>query len=105
MSADRSVGVQRTLKTRVGELELMVPKDRDGEFQTGLFERCQCSEKALVLAMLQMCQKFLSVELIKMSELLLEFRSFVCRVRVARDVVWAYCWSVRLLILPCTNTD
>src|SRR5450756_525949 len=24
----------RTLKTRVGELELMVPKDRDGEFQT-----------------------------------------------------------------------
>src|SRR5512146_3570153 len=44
----------RTLKTRVGELELMVPKDRDGEFQTELFERYQRSEKALVLAMLQM---------------------------------------------------
>jgi transposase-like protein len=29
----------RTLKTRVGQLELMVPKDRDGEFQTHLFER------------------------------------------------------------------
>lgn len=27
----------RTLKTRVGELELMVPKDRDGQFQTELF--------------------------------------------------------------------
>jgi putative transposase len=44
----------RTLKTRVGELELMVPKDREGEFQTELFERYQRSEKALVLAMLQM---------------------------------------------------
>ena len=43
----------RTLKTRVGELELMVPKERDGEFQTELFERYQRSEKALVLAMLQ----------------------------------------------------
>jgi transposase-like protein len=44
----------RTLKTRVGKLELMVPKDRDGEFQTELFERYQRSEKALVLAMLEM---------------------------------------------------
>jgi len=44
----------RTLKTRVGALELMVPKDRDGEFQTELFERYQRSEKALVLAMLEM---------------------------------------------------
>lgn len=44
----------RTLKTRVGELELMVPKDRDGQFQTELFERYQRSEKALVLAIAQM---------------------------------------------------
>ena len=44
----------RTLKTRVGELELLVPKDRDGEFRTELFERYQRSEKALVLAMLEM---------------------------------------------------
>jgi Transposase and inactivated derivatives len=44
----------RTLKTRVGGLELMVPKDREGEFQTELFERYQRSEKALVLAMVQM---------------------------------------------------
>jgi putative transposase len=44
----------RTLKTRVGELELMVPKDRDGQFQTELFERYQRSEKALVLAVTQM---------------------------------------------------
>ena len=42
----------RTLKTRVGGLELMVPKDREGEFQTELLERYQRSEK--VLAMLEM---------------------------------------------------
>jgi transposase-like protein len=44
----------RMLKTRVGTLDLMVPKDRDGEFQTELFERYQRSEKALVAAMLEM---------------------------------------------------
>jgi putative transposase len=44
----------RLLKTRVGELELLVPKDRDGQFQTELFERYQRSEKALVLAVVQM---------------------------------------------------
>lgn len=44
----------RMLKTRVGELELLVPKDRDGQFHTELFERYQRSEKALVLAIMQM---------------------------------------------------
>jgi transposase-like protein len=44
----------RMLKTRVGTIDLMVPKDREGEFQTELFERYQRSEKALVLAMLEM---------------------------------------------------
>ncbi len=44
----------RTLKTTAGELELMVPKDRDGQFHTELFERHQRSEKALVLAITQM---------------------------------------------------
>lgn len=44
----------RTLHTRVGTLQLRVPKDRDGRFQPGLFERYQRSEKALVLAMVEM---------------------------------------------------
>ena len=47
----------RMLKTRVGELELMVPKDRDGEFRSELFDRYQRSEKAFVLALLQMFSK------------------------------------------------
>jgi transposase-like protein len=44
----------RLLRTRVGTLNLLVPKDRDGRFQTCLFERYQRSEKALVLALQEM---------------------------------------------------
>jgi transposase-like protein len=41
----------RTLKTRVGRIELLVPQDRDGQFRTELFGRYQRNEKALVLAL------------------------------------------------------
>jgi transposase-like protein len=44
----------RMLNTRVGRLELMVPKDREGRFRTELFERYQRSEKALMLALVEM---------------------------------------------------
>ncbi|MCP4608050.1 MAG: IS256 family transposase [Planctomycetes bacterium] len=44
----------RILHTRVGTLELMVPKDREGRFQTELFERYQRSEKALMLTVAEM---------------------------------------------------
>ena len=45
---------RRSLTTRVGTLELAVPRDREGRFQTELFERYQRSEKALVLSLLEM---------------------------------------------------
>ncbi|MCJ7821234.1 MAG: IS256 family transposase [Bacteroidales bacterium] len=44
----------RMLRTRVGTLNLLVPKDREGRFQTSLFKRYQRSEKALVLALQEM---------------------------------------------------
>ena len=44
----------RVLKTRVGRLELMAPKDREGRFQTELFEKYQRNEKALVLGLVEM---------------------------------------------------
>jgi len=44
----------RTLKTRVGSVELLVPRDREGRFQTELFERYQRSERALVLTLQEM---------------------------------------------------
>lgn len=44
----------RQLKTRVGSLNLLIPKFRNGHFSTQLFERYQRNEKALVLTMMEM---------------------------------------------------
>lgn len=44
----------RNLTTRVGTIELRVPRIRNGEFSTELFQRYQRSEKALVLALMEM---------------------------------------------------
>jgi len=44
----------RILITAVGDLHLLVPQDRDGTFRTSLFERYQRSDKALVLALMEM---------------------------------------------------
>jgi len=44
----------RSLVTRIGKLELRVPRDRGGEFSTALFERYARSEKALVAALAEM---------------------------------------------------
>lgn len=40
--------------TRIGKLELRVPRDRDGRFSTELFSCYQRSEKALVSALAEM---------------------------------------------------
>src|SRR6056297_3360438 len=45
---------ERKLNTRVGTLKLSVPRDRDGEFSTEIFNTLQRSEKALVLTLQQM---------------------------------------------------
>jgi len=55
----------RVLKTRVGKLELQVPKDREGRFQTELFERYQRSEKALLAAIAQMYVQGVSTRKVK----------------------------------------
>ncbi len=44
----------RTITTRVGDIVLLVPKDREGNFSTKLFERYQRSEKALALSIIEM---------------------------------------------------
>lgn len=59
---ERSVGRQgyrngyrvRPLRTRVGQLDLLVPRVREGHFATKLFVRYQRSEQALVLALMEM---------------------------------------------------
>ena len=55
----------RTLKTRVGRIELMVPKDREGRFQTELFDRYQRNEKALTLAIMEMYVQGVSTRKVK----------------------------------------
>jgi transposase-like protein len=44
----------RRLHTRMGTIELRIPKDREGHFQPSLFERYQRSEKAFVHALTEM---------------------------------------------------
>ena len=50
----RSGYYDRGLITRIGKIELRVPQDRQGRFRTEVFERYQRSEKALVMAMMEM---------------------------------------------------
>lgn len=50
----RNGSYARELFTRVGTLVLRVPRDRDGLFNTDLFDRYQRSEKALVTSITQM---------------------------------------------------
>ena len=61
----RSGYYSRTLITRVGKLELRVPRDRDGRFSTELFERYQRSEKALVAALAEMYVQGVSTRKVK----------------------------------------
>ncbi|WP_258096360.1 transposase [Salinibacter sp. 10B] len=53
------------LTTRIGQLKLEVPRDRDGTFRTELFERYQRSEKALVTALMQMVIQGVSTRRVK----------------------------------------
>ena len=55
----------RTLKTRVGRIDLMIPKDREGRFQTELFDKYQRSEKALSLAIMEMYVQGVSTRKVK----------------------------------------
>src|SRR5687767_8684505 len=56
---------RRTLRTRVGTLNLAVPQDREGAFSTRLFARYQRNEKALVLALMQMYVEGVSTRKVK----------------------------------------
>ena len=51
--------------TRIGKLELRVPRDRSGEFSTALFERYARSEKALVAALAEMYVQGVSTRKVK----------------------------------------
>ncbi len=56
---------ERGLVTRIGKLELRVPRDRNGQFQTALLERTQRSEKAFVAALAEMYVQGVSTRKVK----------------------------------------
>ena len=55
----------RNFITRIGKLELRVPRDRSGQFSTELFERYQRSEKAFVSALAEMYIQGVSTRKVK----------------------------------------
>ncbi len=55
----------RTLRTRIGTLNLLVPQDREGTFSTRLFSRYQRNEKALVVALMEMYVEGVSTRKVK----------------------------------------
>lgn len=73
----------RRLKTRVGELELRMPQVREGRFQTGLFERYQRSEKAFMLALMEMYVQGVSTRKVR------QITERLCGVEVSKSQVSA----------------
>jgi len=71
----------RILRTRVGELNLMVPKDREGNFSSRLFARYQRNEKALVLALQQMYLQGVSTRKVK------EITEALCGLEFSKSLV------------------
>jgi len=64
-SGHRNGSYERQLTTRVGQLTLEVPRCKDGSFSTKLFQRYQRSEKALVLALMEMVVQGVSTRRVK----------------------------------------
>lgn len=53
-NSSRNGYYERNYTTRIGRLELIIPRTRDGEFSPSIFERYQRNEKALLSTMLEM---------------------------------------------------
>lgn len=75
----------RSLTTRVGTLILHVPKFRDGNFSTELFERYQRSEKALMLSLMEMVVQGVSTRKVQ------EITETLCGTSFSKSTVSALC--------------
>lgn len=90
----------RELTTRIGTLELKVPRTRDGKFSPDIFERYQRNEKALLSAMVEMYVSGVSTR--KVSQIVEELcgksvsKSFVSSLTVQLDPLVAE-WQNRSL--------
>jgi putative transposase len=71
----------RTLRTRIGTLNLLVPQDREGSFSPRLFARYQRNEKALVLALMEMYVEGVSTRKVK------EVTEVLCGISFSKSLV------------------
>ena len=71
----------RTLRTRLGTLNLRVPQDGEGTFSTRLFSRYQRNEKALVLALMEMYVEGVSTRKVK------EITEELCGISFSKSLV------------------
>jgi transposase-like protein len=78
----------RSLTTRVGTLILHVPKFRDGNFSTELFERYQRSEKALILSLMEMVVQGVSTRKVQ------EITETLCGASFSKSTVSALCQNL-----------
>jgi putative transposase len=72
----------RTLQSRAGTLNLLVPQDREGTFSTRLFCRYQRNEKALVLALMEMYVERVSTRKVK------DITEELCGTSFSKSLAW-----------------
>ncbi len=82
----------REMTTRVGSLKLKIPRHRNGNFSTELFERYQRSEQALVLAMMEMVVNGVSTRKVE------KVTEELCGKKFSKSTVSALCQKLDPLV-------
>ncbi len=90
--AYRNGNYERELVTRVGTLNLHIPRHRNGEFSTELFARYQRSEQALVLAMMEMVVNGVSTRKVE------NITEELCGKKFSKSTVSALCQKLDPLV-------
>ena len=96
----------RSLTTRIGKIELQVPRHRNVPFKTSLFENYQRNEQALITTMMEMVVQGIStrnvklknsVESLSLNLLFLKFvRNLMFQLNILKNV---YCRNIIHLLL------
>src|ERR671911_3047190 len=87
----------RTLRSRVGTLNLAVPQDREGTFSTRLFARYQRNEKALCLALMEMYVEGVSTRKVK------EITEELCGTSFSKSLVSSLAGRLDAELEACRN--
>jgi len=87
----------RQLKTRIGKLSLRVPQTRNGQFDSGLFQRFQRSEQSFLLIMMEMVIQGVSTR--KVTAITEE----LCGTRLSKSTVSRLCGQLDGLVTAWNN--